>query len=92
VLEERRLVGIIDESDLLLAAHRDPQSFDRPAREVMTSKVQTIDHRASIEDLFPILDAGLVAVVNDVDGFHGLITRVDVLNYLRKQRRQPKNG
>jgi hypothetical protein len=34
----------------------------------------------------------MVAVVNDAEGFHGLITRVDVLNYLRTQqnaRKQP---
>jgi len=99
VLEETgRLAGIIDESDLLFAAHRgnNPRdasgAFDRPIREVMTTRVKTIDHRANIDDLFPILDAGMVAVVNDAEGFHGLITRVDVLNYLRTQqnaRKQP---
>ncbi len=91
VLQERRLAGIIDESDLLLAVHRNGKAFDLPVREVMTSKVQTVDRRASIDDLIPIFDAGRVAVVNDDDGFHGLITRVDVLNFLRKQRLQKRN-
>jgi cystathionine beta-synthase len=86
VMENGRLTGIVDESDLLLAAHRGGgDAFDRRVRDVMSSNVQTIDHRAPIEDLFPILDSGLVAVVADQDGFHGLITRIDVLNYLRKQ-------
>jgi cystathionine beta-synthase len=96
--DDGRLAGIIDESDLLFAAHRgnNPRdhlgAFDRPVREVMTTRVKTIDHRANIDELFPILDAGMVAVVNDAEGFHGLITRVDVLNYLRTQqnlRKQP---
>jgi cystathionine beta-synthase len=86
VLSGGKLVGIVDESDLLLAAHRTPDSFDRPVRDVMTSKVQTISHKAPIDELFPIFDAGLVAVVNDEQGFHGLITRIDVLNHLRKRR------
>ena len=28
---------------------------------------------------------------HDDEGFHGLITRIDVLNYLRKQRAKRKN-
>lgn len=87
VLVNGLLVGIMDESDLLLAAHDPaPGGFDRPVGELMTRKVQTVDPRAKIEELFPIFDAGLVAVVNDENGFHGLITRVDVLNFLRKRR------
>ena len=65
--------------------HGGGDAFDRHVREVMTTHVQTIDHRARIEDLFPILDSGLVAVVADKDGFHGLITRIDLLNYLRRR-------
>jgi len=99
VLDEKgRLSGIVDESDLLFAAHLGNNhgdhvgAFDRPVREVMTTRVKTVDHRASMDDLFPIFDQGMVAVVNDAEGFHGLITRVDVLNYLRTQqnaRKQP---
>jgi cystathionine beta-synthase len=86
VLDDGRLVGIVDESDLLLAVHRDRNAFESPVRQVMTTKVRTVDRRASIDDLLPIFDAGLVAVVSDEDGFHGLITRIDVLNFLRKNR------
>ena len=31
-----------------------------------------------------VLDRGLVAIVADASGFHGLITRVDLLNHLRR--------
>ena len=80
-----RLAGIVDESDLLLAALRSDDAFDRPVGDVMTAKVQTIDPHASIDDLLPIFDSGLVPVVADSKGFYGLITRVDVLNFLRRQ-------
>ena len=60
-------------------------AFESPVRQVMTTKVRTVDRRASIDDLMPIFDAGLVAIVSDEGGFHGLITRIDVLNFLRKQ-------
>lgn len=51
----------------------------------MTSKLETMPRQAPVEALFPIFDAGRVAIVMDEDGFHGLITRVDLLNYLRRQ-------
>jgi cystathionine beta-synthase len=86
VMEGEKLVGIVDEGDLLLAIRRDDAAFDRPVRNVMSASVRTIDHRASLDELMGILDAGLVAVVTDQGGFHGMITRIDVVNFLRKER------
>jgi cystathionine beta-synthase len=87
VIEHKRIVGILDESDLLLVASRDVDSFRRPCRECMTARLQTISRHASLHELLPILDSGRVAIVADGEEFHGLITRVDVLNYLRRERR-----
>ena len=41
----------------------------------------------NIDELRGVLDRGLVAIVADAGGFHGLITRFDLLNHLRKARR-----
>jgi len=87
VLEGSNVVGIVDESDLLLAASDNPRAFGAPVSELMTERLQTVSRNAPIESLLPIFDAGRVAIVLDNDGFHGLITRVDVLNYLRRQSR-----
>jgi cystathionine beta-synthase len=32
-----------------------------------------------------VLDRGLVAMIADEAGFHGLITRTDLLNHLRRK-------
>jgi cystathionine beta-synthase len=85
VLDGEKLAGIVDEGDLLLAVQRSDDAFDRPVREVMTSNVKTVDRRATIDQLMPIFEAGQVPLVKDETGFHGLITRIDVLNFLRKQ-------
>jgi len=85
VLEGKKIVGILDESDLLLAAVADAGVFQRPAREFMTTRLQTVSPRASIEELLPIFDAGRVAIVVDGRDFCGLITRVDVLSHLRRR-------
>jgi cystathionine beta-synthase len=87
VLEGPHLVGILDESDLLLAASRDAAAFRRPVREVMTRKLTTVAPTATMESLLPIFDQGMVAIVVDGDRFLGLITRIDVLNYLRRKLR-----
>ena len=39
---------------------------------------------ASLAELQEELDRGLVAIIADASGFHGLITRVDLLNHLRR--------
>jgi cystathionine beta-synthase len=85
VLDGAKIVGIIDESDLLLAIMADAGGFRRPVREFMTGKLQTIPPKAPLQELLPIFDAGHVAIVADDGGFYGLITRVDVVSYLRRQ-------
>ena len=87
VLDGSSVVGIVDESDLLLAAVSNVEAFGRPVSEIMTSKLETIPRTASLERLLAIFDSGRVAIIVDDAGFHGLITRVDVLNYLRRKER-----
>ena len=84
VLDRDRLVGVIDESDLLLSVHEDAGRFRSPVASAMTDAPSTIAPGASLAELEAVLDRGLVAIVADAQGFHGLITRVDMLNHLRR--------
>ena len=86
VLEGDKIVGMIDESDLLLAVHDDPQHFREPVKRIMTRNLVTVSPQASIDSLSPLFERGLVVILM-VDGkFYGLITRMDVLNHLRRRR------
>jgi cystathionine beta-synthase len=85
VLEDGRIVGILDESDLLVAATRDPGAFRRSVSDFMTRRLTTVAAHASVESLLPIFEQGMVAIVMDGERFVGLITRIDVLNYLRRK-------
>lgn len=87
VLEDGSIVGILDESDLLRAIHEDENHFRSPVRDYMTKKLETVPHDASLDSLWPLLDQGLVAIVCEGPRFCGLITRIDVLNYLRRRLR-----
>ncbi len=82
-----RVVGLIDESDILLAVARDEAHFKDKVESAMTSRLQTLDAARPIDDLLPIFDAGQVAIVMDGDKFQGLITRIDLLNHLRRKMR-----
>jgi cystathionine beta-synthase len=83
-----RAVGIIDESDLLVKVTRDPARFHDLVNTAMTDRLETLSPAASISDLLGVFDRGRVAIVMDGDRFLGLITRVDLLSYLRL--RMPK--
>jgi cystathionine beta-synthase len=85
VMDQDQIIGILDESDLLLALHADPNAFQRPVKTIMSQKLTTVDVKASVESLLPIFERGLVAIVLDGQRFLGLITRIDVLNYLRRK-------
>jgi cystathionine beta-synthase len=85
VLDGTQIVGILDESDLLLAVRSTPDAFRQTVSQHMTSKLVTVDRHTRLEALLPIFDSGRVAIVADEAGFHGLITRVDVLNHLRRR-------
>jgi cystathionine beta-synthase len=85
VLDGRKIVGMIDESDLLLAVHDDPKHFLEPVKRIMTRNLVTVQRSDSIDSLSPLFDRGLVVILM-VDGdFYGLITRMDVLNHLRRR-------
>ncbi len=82
---EERVVGIIDESDILLEVMRDEERFKQPVADAMISKIETVQADARLEDLLPIFRADHVPLVLDGDKFLGLITRIDLLNYLRRR-------
>jgi cystathionine beta-synthase len=84
VIENGRLAGIIDESDILLKVEKDASRFSGPVAETMTARVETLSPGASMESLRNTLDRGLTAIVAEGDKFYGLITRYDLLNHLRR--------
>lgn len=84
VIDNGKLAGIIDESDLLLHVTADPTGFGGPVAGTMTAQLQTLRPSASMQQLRAILDRGLTAVIADQTQFYGLITRFDLLNHLRR--------
>jgi cystathionine beta-synthase len=90
-LEGERIVGILDESDLLLALTSAPAAavgigtFSRRVREVMSSELVTVPVKSDHRELLPLLDRGLVPIVVEHGQFLGLVTRSDLLGTLRRR-------
>jgi cystathionine beta-synthase len=80
-----RPVGILDESDVLVKVHHDPERFNHAVHTAMTDRLETLSPAAKIKDLLEVFDRGRVAIVMDGSKFLGLITRSDLLSYLRRQ-------
>ena len=78
------VVGLLDENDVLLSVFKEEEHFKDPVKSAMTAKLDTIEADRPLPALLPILDRGLVAIVVENGRFLGLITRIDLLNYLRR--------
>jgi cystathionine beta-synthase len=79
------LVGIIDESDLLARVQDGGGSFRDPVQLAMTDRVETLQVDESLAAVRRVLDEGKVAIIMAGEEFVGLITRIDLLNFLRRK-------
>jgi cystathionine beta-synthase len=82
-----RVVGLVDESDVLAALITDPaganKAFQRPVKDVMVTRLETISADAPIADLVSLFRRDYVGIVMEGDQFVGLATRLDLINYFR---------
>ena len=80
VLEEQKLVGIVDEEDLLLNVYKDENLFSKSIDSIMVSDLETIDVDSNENTLYKILSEGKVAIIFEGEIFLGFITKVDLIN------------
>ncbi|MGH8223570.1 MAG: pyridoxal-phosphate dependent enzyme [Woeseiaceae bacterium] len=85
VMDESRLVGILTEDDIIRFVFGKPALLSAPVRDAMQSAFITLDKDTGINNLVAMLHVQPCAAVMDGEQFLGLITRSDVLNYLRNQ-------
>ena len=85
VMGDVKLLGIISEIDILMAVTGHPEGFQIRVADAMAKNLLTVQVDSAISDLLPIFERGMVAIVIDDDKFLGLITTIDLLQYLRKR-------
>jgi cystathionine beta-synthase len=90
VIQEGRLLGILDESDIVHVMNTDEITrearFKKPVGSVMTRDLDTVQVGESLDALIPLFDRDRVAIVLDGEKFVGLITRSDLINHLSLNR------
>ena len=84
VIDGTRVVGVLDEEDILAAAYGDTDVFDNAVAKHMTDSLDVIDIRSDTAQLMALFAANKVAIVMDGAQFVGMITRVDLINHLRQ--------
>jgi len=85
VMREGHIVGIVDEEGVLMQVFERPERFNEPVSSVMESHLVTVGPDASLPQLMEIFKRGMVVIVVDRGELLGLITRIDLLNWLRRR-------
>jgi cystathionine beta-synthase len=85
VVENDRIIGILDESDVLAHVEGEERTarFRDPVRSAMTTRLKTVQVRDRLDVLAPVFERNEVAIVLDGEKFVGLITRIDLINHIR---------
>ena len=87
VVDHGKLVGILDESDILRAVgarEGRAERFGAKVSAAMTREVHTLQVHEPVDRLKAVFDRDEVAVVMDGETLVGLITPVDLINHLRR--------
>jgi len=85
VLNEGKLVGVMDEEDVLFSVSQNKLYFAKTVGEFMTQQLDIVTADASEADLIDVLRQGKVAIIYQGDVFVGFITRVDLINHYKTQ-------
>ncbi len=85
VMDEGKLVGVVTEDAIIQFVYGKPELMSGPVMDAMESAFIKLDKSDSVNNLVAMLRVQPYAAIMDGEEFIGLITRSDVLNFLRRQ-------
>lgn len=85
VMNEGKLVGVVTEDAIIQYVFGKPALMNSPVESAMESAFIQLDKETSVNNLVAMLHVQPYAAIMNDETFLGLITRSDVLNYLRRQ-------
>ena len=85
VMDEGKLLGVMDEEDLLFTVSQEPGKFSDNVSLHMIDKLDTLQFDATKDELLTILSEGKVAIIFDREIFIGFVTKVDLINFYRNK-------
>jgi cystathionine beta-synthase len=86
VVEKGRMRGIVAEVDLLRALVTGGKTLDSPIAEVVEDDYATVTPNTKVELLQSVLADAKVAIVEDRDEIVGIVTKIDLIDFLAKHK------
>jgi cystathionine beta-synthase len=91
VVDRGKMRGIVAEVDLLRALVTGGKTLDTPIGEVVEDDYATVTPNTKIELLQGVLADAKVAIVEDRDEIVGIVTKIDLIDFLAKHKAQPSS-
>ncbi len=89
VIDRGRLVGSVQEDELLAKLLQDPSLNTAPVAKVMAEPFPLVDPGSDLEQVYRLLLRGSRAVLVGTEAkIEGIVTRIDVIEYLAERSRQ----
>jgi cystathionine beta-synthase len=89
VVDGGKLRGIVAEVDLLRALVTGGKTFESPIGEVIEDDYATVTPNTKIELLKGVLADAKVAIVEDAGEVLGIVTKIDLIDYLARSAQTP---
>ena len=83
VLDNDKLIGTINENDILDYCGENKDGFSHSIDRAMSDNLHKIDCKSSIDDLSSLLNKDSFAMIMEGETFIGIVTKVDLLAYLK---------
>jgi cystathionine beta-synthase len=89
VVKDHKLFGIVTEVALLRYLASGEYSLTSSIEELVESDYATVSPNTSVESVQSLLGDARIAIVTDRDEIVGVITKIDLIEYLARGRRPP---
>jgi cystathionine beta-synthase len=89
VVDRGKMRGIVAEVDLLRALVAGGKTLDTPVGEVVEDDYATVTPNTKIELLQSVLADAKVAIVEDRDEIVGIVTKIDLIDFLARHKTTP---
>jgi cystathionine beta-synthase len=89
VVDKGKMRGIVAEVDLLRALVSGGKTLESPIAEVVEDDYATVTPNTKIELLQGVLADAKVAIVEDRDEIVGIVTKIDLIDFLAKHKASP---
>lgn len=87
VFKGDELLGLVSETDLLSAMMQNPNAVHQGIDTWVHKNITVLDSSDPVSKLYPSLKKGMVAIVREGTNYIGILTKIDLIDYLARVAR-----